>query len=585
MPRTRYRHDDGAASRWPLLGAALRAVAREGYSFDTFRSDLLAGVIVGVVALPLAMALAVGVGVPPQHGLYTAIIAGFVTALAGGSRFQVSGPTAAFIVILAPIYAKFGLGGLLLSGFLGGLLLVLFGLARLGKAIEYIPYPVTTGFTAGIATVIATLQVKDLLGLKITGTAEHFIDHVSLLAASFPTASLAEATVGAFTLSVLVLAPRLVPRVPAPLLALPLGAALAALLPEVTDSETVATISSRFTSVIGNQQVMGIPQVPPLPVWPLSLGGGTNELALDLATLRQLLPGAFAIALLGAIESLLSAVVADGMARTRHDSDAELVAQGLANLIAPFFGGIPSTGAIARTATNIRSGARSPVAAMIHSVFILLAVIAFAQVLGYIPMASLAALLLLVAWRMSEVKHFIHMLRVAPRSDVAVLLACFLLTVAVDMVIGVFVGVVLASFLFMKRMATTTDAREILDSTEVTTEVVPPGVALYEISGPLFFGAAQRAMSRLHTRNGEIRAVVILMRRVEVVDATGMVALESAIEQLRTANCAAVLCEVKPGPKALLLKSGVVAKAAILAPTLENALAQARELVRARVGN
>ncbi|MEN9581480.1 MAG: putative sulfate permease, SulP family [Pseudomonadota bacterium] len=582
MAKTRYRNEPGATSLAQLPAAALRAVLREGYSKSAFRDDLLAGIVVGVVALPLAMALAIGVGVPPQQGLYTAIVAGFVTALLGGSRVQVSGPTAAFIVVLAPIYVKFGLAGLLLSGFLGGLFLIALGLARMGRVIEFVPYPVTTGFSAGIATVIATLQLKDLLGLQLGSTPEHYIERVSALVGALGTVNFHEAGLGLMTLALLVALPKFLPKVPAPLIALPLAACVAAALPAVTGSGELVTIASRFTTTISGEIVHGIPALPPVPIWPPAMLG-EQGLALNLDTLRQLLPGAFAIAILGAIESLLSAVVADGMARTRHDSDAELIAQGVANVIAPFFGGIASTGAIARTATNVRSGARSPIAAMIHSVFILMAVLAGSRLLGYLPMTSLAALLLVVAWRMSEAKHFVHMLRVAPRSDVAVLLTCFSLTVIFDMVIGVFVGMVLASFLFMRRMATVTNVREIARSSALCDWEVPSGIALYEVSGPLFFGAAQKAMSRLGAQTGDVRVVVLLLERVDMIDATGLVALESAIAELRAAGCRAILCDVQPAPLAVLERAGLVTAGEVwIAPTLSAGLELARELLRAR---
>src|SRR5215471_17288852 len=337
-----------------LPAAALRAVLREGYGARDLRSDVLAGLVVGIVALPLAMALAIAVGVPPQHGLYTSIIAGALVAVLGGSRTQVTGPTAAFIVILAPIQAKFGLAGLLVSGIMGGLILVGLGLGRLGQFIEFIPHPVTTGFTAGIATVIATLQIKDVLGLHLATNPATFFERIGAMVEARGTASIAELAVAAVTLGLLVWVPRLTKRVPAPLLAVPLGALAAAAINHFFPDHAVATIASRFH---------GVPSRPPLPMVPWHAAGpGGAPFVLSLAALRELVPSAFAVAMLGGIESLLSAVIADGMAGTRHDPDAELLALGVANVVTPFLGGIPATGAIARTATNIRSGARSPVA-------------------------------------------------------------------------------------------------------------------------------------------------------------------------------------------------------------------------------
>jgi SulP family sulfate permease len=530
---------------------------REGYTAQDLKSDVLAGLVVGIVALPLAMALAIGVGVPPQHGLYTAIVAGFFVAALGGSRTQVSGPTAAFIVILAPIYAKFGMAGLLMSGLMAGGLLIAMGLARMGRLIEFIPHPVTSGFTAGIATVIATLQVKDLLGLKLQHNPEHFLEKVGAMFAARSTVSGWEVLVGGLTLGMLIWFPRLTRRVPAPLVALPVGALIALVLGHLVPGARVATIASRFRTEVGGHVIIGIPQVPPLPVLPWHMPGPAGAtFRLSLESVRALLSGAFAVAMLGAIESLLSAVVADGMARTKHDPDAELTSLGIGNLLVPFFGGIPATGAIARTATNIRSGARSPLAAMTHALTVLVAVLALAPLLGYLPMAALAALLLLVAWNMSEIKHCLHTLRVAPKSDVAVLLTCYALTVGFDMVVGVSVGMVLAAFLFMRRMADVTHARLVGETQHPDIPgTIPRGVAVYEISGPLFFGAAQKAMAALEITGDDTRAVILLMDEVHAMDATGLVALESALAALRKHRCLAILTGVRVQPMSLLRKA------------------------------
>lgn len=574
MARTRHL---GASQPIPLAslpGAALRAVLREGYGFAEFKRDALAGLVVGVVALPLAMALAIAVGVPPQRGLYTAIVAGFICALLGGSRTQVTGPTAAFIVILAPIYVKFGAAGLLVSGLLGGLILIAMGLFRLGRLIQFIPHPVTTGFTAGIATVIASLQIKDLLGLRLAGNPEHFTGKLEAMFAARGTASQWELAVGAVTFALLLGAPRVTKRVPGPLIALPTAALLAWALTRWVPGFHVSTIAERFHTEIAGQVVNGIPQLPPLPGWPWS--AGSQPLSLNFDTLRELLPGALAIAMLGAIESLLSAVVADGMARTKHDPDAELIAQGVGNVITPFFGGIPATGAIARTATNIRGGARSPVASMVHALTVLSAVLLLAPALGYLPMAALAALLLLVAWNMSEAKHFVHTLRVAPKSDVAVLLTCYALTVGFDMVVGVSVGMVLAAFLFMRRMAEVTEARLAEQGADVARADLPPHVALYEISGPLFFGAAQKAMAALEVVDGETQVVILGMEQVHAMDATGLVALESALASLQAQGRLAVLCGVCPQPLALLTKAKLLSGDVQACATLDEAIEFAR---------
>jgi SulP family sulfate permease len=550
-------------------------VLREGYGLADFRHDLGAGLVVGIVALPLAMALAIGVGVPPQHGLYTAIVAGFLVAALGGSRMQVTGPTAAFIVILAPIYTQFGLRGLLLSGVLAGLMLVAMGVARLGALIQFIPHPVTTGFTAGIGTVIAVLQLKDVFGLTLATQPVHFHERLLAMVAARATVNWWEFAIAAGTLALLLTLPRLTRKVPAPLLALPLAALAGWAIAHWVPGVEIATIASRFETVVGGTVVRGIPPLPPMPLLPWTQEGAGSG-AIDFALLRALLPGAFAIAMLGAIESLLSAVVADGMARTRHDPDAELLALGIGNIVTPFFGGIPATGAIARTATNVRSGARSPIAAMLHAVVILAAVLLLAPALGWLPMSALAALLLLVAWHMAEAKLFVHIVRVAPRSDVVVLLTCFGLTVAFDMVVGVAVGMVLAAFLFMRRMAEVTRASLVSDTHPAVPGALPAGVAVYEISGPLFFGAAQKALATFDIVAGKAQAVVLLLEEVHAMDSTGLVALETALAPLRRAQCLTILTGVQEQPLRVLQRAGVTEASCIrLAADVREAVAVA----------
>jgi SulP family sulfate permease len=497
--------------------------------------------------------------VPPQHGLYTAIVAGFVIALAGGSKVQVSGPTAAFVVVLAPIAARHGLGGLALATLLAGLLLVVLGLARFGRFVEFVPYPVTTGFTAGIALVIGVLQLRDFLGLEVAGApAHHFLDRAAALAAALPSARWPEALVGAVALAVLLAWPSFSRRVPAPLVALAVGTAVALAIERLVPGVEVATIARRFAYAGADGSGAGIPPLPPLPTAPWSLPGpGGEPLRLSFELVRELVPSAFAIAMLGALESLLSAVVADGMTGKKHDPDSELVAQGVGNVLSPFFGGIAATGAIARTATNVRAGARSPVAAAVHALFVLAAVVGLAPALGHLPMAALAALLLQVAWRMAEVGHVARMLRRAPRADVVVLLSCLALTVLFDMVVAVGVGIVFAALLFMQRMAEVSRA-ELLDVSALELEEpMPEGVLLYEIAGPLFFGAANKAMTALRAveRRG-VRVVVLDLRAVPIVDATGLLALESTVDKLRHAGLVVVLAGVPPQPLRALAKAG-----------------------------
>lgn len=529
------------------LAHALRQALREGYDRKAFKADAMAGAVVAIVALPLSMALAIAVGVPPQHGLYTAIVAGVSVALLGGSRYQVSGPTAAFIVVLAPITNKFGLSGLLTAGLLAGVLLLVMGAAGMGRLIEFIPYPVTTGFTAGIATVIFALQLKDAAGLRTDKLPDYFPEKMAALWHARATVSFPDLAIAIVTLTLLLLIPRWTKRIPAPLIAIVFAAALAAVAKTIEPRLAVATVGSRFQTMIDGQWVAGIPRSLPLP----SLPWGEHPITLALA--RELLPAAFAIAMLGAIESLLSAVIADGMTGTRHEPNAELFALGIGNVLAPLFGGIPATGALARTATNVRSGARTPIAAAVHALGVLLAILVAAPLVSYVPMASLAALLMLVAWNMSEARHALHMIRVAPRSDVVVLLICFGLTVLFDMVIAVTFGVLLAALLFMRRMAEMTQTRVLQGSSAPGSSrgglILPARVALYEIAGPLFFGAAQRGMAALDALREDVRVVVLDLSRVPVIDASGLVALESALDRLQRSRRFVILGGPMPEPK------------------------------------
>ncbi|MGH7585576.1 MAG: C4-dicarboxylic acid transporter DauA [Gemmatimonadales bacterium] len=545
--------------RIPRPGAALRETLRSGYRGPDLRRDVLAGIVVGIVALPLSMALAIASGVPPQHGLYTAIVAGGIIPLLGGSRTQVSGPTAAFVVLLAPVSATYGLGGLVLASLLAGVFQLLFGVMRLGRLIEFIPHPVTTGFTFGIAVVIASLQLADLLGVRLPGHAGSVPERLVDLARVLSGWQWRELVTGLATLSILALWPRTGSRVPAPLVALVAVACATWLAARTMPGFDVATIGDRFTFDTGGGATgRGIPGRPPGFALPWTLPGpGGEPIALTVDLLRALVPPAFAIALLGAIESLLSAVVADGMVGTRHDPDAELLGQGIGNLVAPWFGGFAATGALARTATNIRAGARSPVAAVTHAVFVLVAMLVLAPLLAHLPMAALAALLLLVAWNMSELENVGHIIRVAPRSDALVLACCFLLTVLFDMVVAVTAGVLLAALLFMRRMAEISGARLIAEGAPTAHGPVPPGVLLYEVAGPLFFGAAQKAMRSLHDIAGPTRVVVLDLGAVPVMDATGLVGLESAVERLQLDRRQVILARVQPQPMEVLARANL----------------------------
>ncbi|MDZ7851720.1 MAG: C4-dicarboxylic acid transporter DauA [Halomonas sp.] len=532
--------------RLPGIATGLRAAWRDGYGLDDLRRDVLAGLTIGTVAVPLSMALAIATGVPPQHGLYTAIVAGAIIALTGGSRFNVSGPTAAFVVILFPIVQQYGLGGLLIATMMAGLILVALGLTGMGRLIQYVPYPVVLGFTAGIAVVIAVLQVPDFLGLQVGQLGEHFVENLGRIAASLPSLSPLELGVGAFTLGVMLLWPRLHVPIPAPLIGLVVGAVAAyAVNHGIGDPSTgnlVETIASRFTWEANGETGSGIPPIAPSFTAPWRLPGADGEpLVVDFALLRALLGPAFAIAMLGAIESLLCAVVSDGLTRTRHDPNAELIGQGLGNIVAPLFGGITATAAIARTATNIRSGARSPIAAVVHALVVLLAVVALAGLLGLVPMAALAALLFIVAWNMSEARHFLHTLRSAPPGDVAILVTCFTLTVVFDMVLAVAVGMGLAAALFIRRMSLLTQTERVDAATHASIDPLPDEVTLYDINGPLFFGAAEKALTSLHLVDPNVRIVILDMHDVPSIDGTAIVALKTLIDEMHREEVALVL--------------------------------------------
>jgi SulP family sulfate permease len=571
-----------AYSAKDLIGYGLREKLREGYTAKDFRADLLAALVVGVVALPLSMALAIGCDVPPQHGLYTAIVAGVLCALLGGTRFQVTGPTAAFVVILLPIVHKFGLGGLLLAGMMAGGILLFMGFARLGKLMQFVPHPVTTGFTMGIAVVIGVLQLKDAFGVTLPRT-EGTFEYLGALWDSRGAINYWDVGIAVFTVALLLGLPKVLKRFPAPLVALTIAALLVVLLQHVLPPDWhfhATTIGSKFSYPLGGGQMgHGIPPLPPMPLVPWHEAG----LSLDYHTIRELLPSAFAIAMLGAIESLMAAVVADGMSNTRHDPNAELIALGIANIICPFFGGIAATGALARTATNIRAGARSPFAAVMHAIFVLMCTIALAPLVSYLPMAALAALLIIVARNMSEAHHFVRLTRIAPKYDVIVMLVCFGLTVVFDMVIAVTVGVVLAALLFMRRMSTLTTVD--LETRTDKGVSVPKGIRLYEIAGPLFFGAAKTAMELLHTVGGEDHTCIIDMQHVPVIDATGLVALESTVARLERSHVKVIFAGLSPTVSEKFDKAGIKREPGKIAyaPDVETAISMAM-IHAARIG-
>ncbi|BEO56123.1 sodium-independent anion transporter [Serratia marcescens] len=505
------------------FSALIDACWREPYSLARLLKDAIAGVTVGIIAIPLAMALAIASGVPPQYGLYTAAIAGIVIAVSGGSRYSVSGPTAAFVVILYPVSQQFGLAGLLVATLISGVFLLLMGLARFGRLIEYIPLPVTLGFTSGIAITIATMQIKDFFGLQLAHTPENYVGKLYALLQALPTLDLGDTLIGAVTLLILIFWPKLGLRVPGHLPALLAGTALMGLL--TLFDHPVATIGSRFSYLLADgSSGQGIPPILPQLLLPWDLpGGGGQPFTLSWQTVSALLPAAFSMAMLGAIESLLCAVVLDSMTGKKHNSNSELIGQGAGNIIAPFFGGITATAAIARSAANVRAGATSPVSAIIHALLVLLALLVLAPWLSYLPLAAMAALLLMVAWNMSEAHKVVYLLRRAPKDDILVLLLCMSLTVLFDMVIAITVGIVLASLLFMRRIARMTRLSELS---------ADDGRLVLRVNGPLFFAAAERIFTELLTRSESYRTIVLQWDAVPVLDAGGLSALRRFIDVL-----------------------------------------------------
>jgi sulfate permease, SulP family len=490
--------------------------------------NVIAGVIVGVVALPLAMAFAIASGARPEQGLYTAIVAGLCTALFGGTRVQVSGPTGAFVAVLAVITAQHGIAGLQLATLMAGFILMGMGLARLGTVIRYIPDPVIVGFTSGIGVIIFVGEWKDFLGLRPAISGVHFHAKLAALVQALPTLNWATTLLGVIALLTLLLGTRYLRRVPAALVAMLLVTALQWWF----NFTGVATLGTAFG---------GIPTSLPhfqLPVF-------------DFSTLVQLSGPAFTIALLGAIESLLSATVADGMANTHHDPNQELIGQGIANIVAPLFGGFAATGAIARTATNIRNGADSPIAGLVHCAFLLLVILLLAPLAAHIPLTALAAILFLVAWNMSDVHRFAHIVKTAPRADVGILVLTFTLTVFSDLVVAVNVGVVLASLLFMRRMSKSvsieehSEARLAADAGLGANFAVPEDTVVYSIDGPFFFGAAEYLEKTLRRSQNKVRTIVIRMGRVPFMDATGLSALDEIVADFQRVGTRVVLCEVR----------------------------------------
>ncbi|MET0658800.1 MAG: SulP family inorganic anion transporter [Steroidobacteraceae bacterium] len=518
------------------MSIAVIEAARAGlFARAHWGSNVLAGLIVGVVALPLAMAFAIASGVKPEQGIYTAIIAGSVVSLFGGSRLQIAGPTGAFVAILAGVTATHGVDGLLLATLMAGIILILLGFARLGSVIRFIPHPVIVGFTAGIAVIIFVGQWHDFLGLPAV-SGNHFHERVWQLAQLLPQWHHTTTAIAVLSLLLAALAPRirLLSRVPGPLLAM----AVATALQSVYHFEGVATIESAFG---------GIPHKLPSLALP----------AFDFGRVMELLPSAFAIAMLGAIESLLSAVVADGMAGTHHEPNQELIGQGFANVIAPLFGGFAATGALARTATNVRSGATGPLAGLVHAVFLLIVLLLLAPLAGHIPLASLAAILFVVAFNMSDAPHFARLVFKAPRADVAILLITFALTVFADLVVAVNIGVILAMLQFLRRMSSAVEVKS--QDEPLPGKQLPEGVLVFSIEGPLFFGAVEsleRALAQTHT---DPSWMIIRLNQVPFMDATGLQTLEQAVKKLARRGVHVLLAEANERVLLKLVRMGIVA--------------------------
>jgi len=511
------------------VGHALRECLAEGYSFGAFKLDLLAGITVGIIAIPLAMALAIASGVPPQYGLYTAVIAGFLIALTGGSRYSISGPTAAFVVILYPVAQSYGLAGLLLATILSGVMLIIMAAMRFGRFIEYIPEAVTLGFTSGIAVVIATLQIKDVFGLPIDKLSEHYLEKLQQLSFALPDMHWPSLLVAVVTLAVMWLWPKLKLPLPPHLPAIVIATALALALAEF--GLELDTIGSRFRYLLPDgSQGQGIPAVLPEFTWPwLQAGPDGQVLEFSTQMVKDLLAAAFAMAMLGAIESLLCAVVLDGMTGRRHSANSELLGQGIGNIVAPFLGGFTATAALARSAANVRAGAQTPISSMIHALVVLLALLVLAPVLAYLPMAAMAALLLVVAWNMSEAPKAVHLLKTAPRNDIIIFLICFGFTVLFDMVIAISCGMVIAAFFFVKQVADMTRVADISHNRKYLFEPLPEGWKAFRISGPLFFAAADRVFGELSVKLKQQQGAILVMDAVTLMDAGGLSAFTKLV--------------------------------------------------------
>lgn len=506
----------------------------DGYTRPQFLRDLLAGLIVGVVALPLAIAFAIASGVSPEKGLYTAIIGGFIISAFGGSRVQIGGPTGAFIVIVYGIVQESGVSGLIIATFIAGILLIAMGVAKLGSVIKYIPHPLVVGFTTGIAVIIFSSQLKDFFGLQVAQVPADFFGKWEAYYGSFHTINPAAAALAVGTILIMLFFPRITRAVPGSLVAIIVTTLAVQLL-----GLNVETIGSRFGNIPSSFPAPSIPHI-------------------DWQTIKNTIQPAVAIALLGGIESLLSAVVADGMTGGNHKSNKELIAQGAANMTSALFGGIPATGAIARTATNIKSGGRTPVAGIVHALTLLVIMLVAGQWATLIPMSCLAGILVIVAYNMSELDTFINIAR-GPRGDAAVLLTTFLLTVAFDLIIAIEVGMVLATFLFMRSMIQISDVNLLLkgrpDNSTGSNAEVPAGVEIFELNGPLFFGAAYKFKDSIRLVEKKPKVLIVKMQKVPIIDATGLQTIKDLVRTCSRDNIRLIVSGLQPPVYDTLKKS------------------------------
>lgn len=513
------------------------------YSKKQFVKDVIAGVIVAIIALPLSIALAIASGVSPEQGLYTAIVAGFVISFLGGSRVQIGGPTAAFVIIIYGIVEQYGMSGLTLATIMAGIILILMGLLRLGNLIKYIPYTITTGFTAGIAIGIFLGQIKDLLGLQIDKVPSEFFAKLSIYAKTLHTYNPYALLTGVLALVILIVWPKVTDKIPGSLIAIIVTTLLVKLIRLDVD-----TIGSVFTHLKSGLPPFTVPDV-------------------NFTMIKNLLSPAFTIAILAGIESLLSCVVSDGMIGSKHRSNMELIAQGAGNILSGFFGGIPATGAIARTAANVKNGGRTPIAGMVHSITLLLILLILMPLAALIPMPTLAAILIMVAYNMSEWREFVEVIKTSPKSDIIVLITTFTLTVIFDLVIAIEIGMVLSALLFMKRMAEVTnvepwkyveelDEDEIIDPDNINLKVVPEGTLVYEINGPMFFAATDKFMDLVSESNEKTNAIILRMRSVPAMDVSALRTLNTVYRTCEKKGIRLIFSHVMEQPMGVMEKSG-----------------------------